>query len=95
MKNPVITRRVVVYGRVQNVSYREWAERTARAHGISGFVRNLSDGGVEMLLAGRTRSVSAMIEACRRGPPLARVERLFTKPAEAPTQAGFVRLPDA
>jgi acylphosphatase len=94
MKNPVITRRVVVYGRVQNVSYREWAERTAREHGISGFVRNRSDGGVELLLAGPTRSVSSMIEACRRGPPLARVDRLITKPAETPTQPGFQRLPD-
>jgi hypothetical protein len=35
-----------------------------------------------------------MIEACRRGPPLARVDRLITKPAETPTQPGFQRLPD-
>jgi acylphosphatase len=95
MKNPVITRRVVVHGRVQNVSYREWAEDNAREHGISGFVRNRGDGSVELLLAGPTRSVSAMIEACRRGPPLARVERLVSKPAETPTRPGFHRLPDA
>ena len=95
MKNPWIARRLVVEGRVQGVSYRDWAIETANGLGLHGWVRNRSDGSVELLLAGPTREVSAMVEACRRGSAFARVDRLVTKPAEIPTARGFTRLPDA
>ncbi len=67
-------RHVVIRGRVQGVGYRAWAEYTALDHGLAGWVRNRRDGGVEAVFAGPTAAVDAMIDACRRGPPGARVD---------------------
>jgi acylphosphatase len=87
--------RIVVEGRVQGVAFRDWAVRTARGLGVDGWVRNRRDGSVEALLAGSGTAVAAMVEACRHGPPLARVDRLRSAPAVDTQTEGFVRLPDA
>ncbi|MGA2892999.1 MAG: acylphosphatase [Xanthobacteraceae bacterium] len=73
-KREEIARCVVVRGRVQGVGYRVWTEVTALERGLQGWVRNRRDGAVEALFAGPTEAVLAMIEACRRGPPGARVD---------------------
>jgi acylphosphatase len=65
---------VVIRGRVQRVGYRAWTEDTAREQGLEGWVRNRRDGTVEALFAGPSATVEQMIEACRRGPPGARVD---------------------
>lgn len=65
---------VLVSGRVQGVFFRfECAER-ARARGLGGFVRNLPDGRVEAVFEGDPEAVDFMVDWCRRGPRLARVE---------------------
>jgi acylphosphatase len=74
---------VVIRGRVQGVGYRAWTEDQARERGIAGWVRNRRDGSVEALFAGTEADVHAMIEACRQGPPGARIEALDQRPAEA------------
>ena len=66
--------RVVIRGRVQGVGYRAWTEYTALELGLEGWVRNRSDGTVEALFTGPADDVAAMLEACRQGPPGARVE---------------------
>lgn len=73
--------RVRVEGRVQGVGYRAWAESEARRLGLSGWVRNRRDGVVEAQLSGDDAMVEAMIAAMRKGPPLARVDRLDAAPA--------------
>ena len=73
--------RVVIHGRVQGVWYRGWAIGEARERGISGWVRNRRDGTVEALLVGRAAAVREIIEACRAGPTMARVERIDEHPA--------------
>jgi acylphosphatase len=69
-------RHVVIRGRVQGVGYRAWAEYTALDHGLDGWVRNRRDGSVEAVFAGAVDVVDAMIDACRRGPPGARVDAI-------------------
>jgi acylphosphatase len=71
-----IVRRVIVRGRVQRVGYRAWIEHMALQRGIEGWVRNRHDGSVEAVLAGPAAVVEAMVEACWRGPPGARVEAI-------------------
>src|SRR5262249_52948745 len=66
--------RVVIRGRVQRVGYRAWTEYTALELGLEGWVRNRNDGTVEALFAGPANDVAAMLDACRLGPPGARVE---------------------
>jgi acylphosphatase len=73
---PPIVRRLLIRGRVQAVGYRAWTEDTALIRGVDGWVRNCADGSVEAVFAGPRATVDAMIEACRRGPPSARVERI-------------------
>jgi len=68
--------RVLIRGRVQRVGYRAWTEYTALEIGLEGWVRNRSDGAVEALFAGPAEDVAAMLEACRQGPPGARVESI-------------------
>ena len=72
----MVTFRVVMAGRVQGVGFRAWAERQARALGLSGWVRNLADGTVEAVFHGPADKVDDMISRCRRGPERARVEVL-------------------
>jgi len=69
-------RHVVVRGRVQGVGYRAWVEYTALGRDLEGWVRNRRDGSVEAVFVGAPEVVAEMVEACRRGPPGARVDAL-------------------
>lgn len=66
--------RLRIEGRVQGVGFRAFVEREATARGLCGWVRNRRDAGVEAVIAGPADLVEAMIEACRSGPPGARVD---------------------
>jgi len=86
---------LVVSGRVQGVGYREWARRQAVARGLRGWVRNRSDGTVEMVVAGAPDAVNEMAAICRSGPPLAEVAAVAARPAarDEPDGQGFAILP--
>ena len=92
-QSKTIARRVRIEGRVQGVWFRGWTVDRARALQLCGWVRNLSDGSVEAVFAGPKRAVLTMIEACRRGPPNAIVERLSEEPIEAAKFEDFRQLP--
>ncbi|MBV8938431.1 MAG: acylphosphatase [Alphaproteobacteria bacterium] len=68
------TIRILISGHVQGVSFRAWTEKEARRRRLSGWVRNRREGQVEAVFSGPPEAVEAMIEACRTGPMLARVE---------------------
>lgn len=63
-----------VSGRVQGVAFRYETLRAAERIGVTGWVRNLPDGRVEAVVEGPKALVEALIDWCRRGPALARVE---------------------
>lgn len=63
-------------GRVQGVSYRASTASAARRLGVVGWVRNRSDGSVELEAEGDDAQVTALIEWCKRGPPAARVSNV-------------------
>ena len=85
--------RIVIEGRVQGVWFRAWTAERAQELGLSGWVRNRRDGSVEALFAGPEPVVRHMIEQCRDGPPLARVERIVEAPETGPVGPGFRTLP--
>lgn len=86
--------RVVVSGRVQGVGYRAWARHQARSLGLRGWVRNVSDGTVELMLVGNEDTLALMIDACRHGPPGAWIERLEESAGNAHGVGDdFVQLP--
>ena len=76
-------RHVTIRGRVQGVGYRAWVEHTATSLGLRGWVRNRRDGSVEAVFAGPTDAVEQMIDSCRRGPAMARVESVNATEAGA------------
>ena len=70
-----VARRYVIAGRVQGVGFRYFAEAAARREGVDGWVRNIADGSVEVVIEGDVESVDRVEAAVRRGPSSARVER--------------------
>lgn len=89
------TVRVRVTGRVQGVCYRAWTESTARALGLSGWVRNRRYGAVEALFSGAADRVEEMLERCRSGPPAATVDEVTVLEEGGNPPAGFAILPTA
>ena len=57
-----------VKGRVQGVGFRWFVSREASGLELTGGVRNLSDGTVEVVAEGRLEALTALLEALRRGP---------------------------
>ena len=81
-----------IVGRVQGVGFRETTRQQALRIGITGWVRNRSDGTVEAVIAGDEATVSSMLDWCRTGPPSARVEHL-QQSVTSGNFNGFVILP--
>lgn len=63
-----------VSGRVQGVAFRAYTVDEAVRLGLSGFVRNLPDGRVEVEAEGDRAALLELVRFCERGPPAARVE---------------------
>ncbi len=63
-----MTRRYIVRGHVQGVGYREFARKRAEELGVTGMVRNLDDGNVEVIAAGSPAQHDALAGYLHRGP---------------------------
>ncbi len=81
--------RVTVEGRVQGVGYRAFVVDEAVSRGLTGWVRNLRTGQVEMVVSGGAADIEGMIAACRKGPRLASVARLESSPVQDEGWSGF------
>jgi acylphosphatase len=66
----------IVYGRVQGVFFRDTARRQAWALGLTGYVRNLPDGTVEVVAEGPQDTLQQLLEQIGTGPSGARVEKV-------------------
>jgi len=82
---------VRVTGLVQGVGFRWFVRERARRLGLSGWVRNLRDGSVEVFAAGDDGQIELLRSELLRGPSGASVEELveITEPAEAPLTSPF------
>jgi acylphosphatase len=67
-KQERVARRYVVRGQVQGVGFRFFTVRMAETIGVSGWVRNLDDGGVEAVACGTKRQIDEFSGYLRRGP---------------------------
>ena len=85
--------RLRIKGAVQGVGYRDWAIREATARGLSGWVRNRSDGSVEMLVAGPDGKVQDLLRAATAGPAAAQVTAIDIHNETEPPPPGFNRKP--
>lgn len=78
-----------VTGRVQGVFFRDSTRATAQRLGITGWVRNLPDGAVEVLACGEPAALDGLEEWLWRGPDQARVEDVARRPADDPPPPAF------
>ena len=67
---------VIIRGKVQGVSFRAFMQKQAMDLGVSGYVRNQSDGSVLAALEGDELKLQQMLMALREGPPGASVKAL-------------------
>jgi acylphosphatase len=86
-----VARRYVISGRVQGVGFRYFTQDIASREGLSGWVRNLPDGRVEVVAEGDERSLERLEAALWRGPSHARVDHVEVE-STVPTgqHTGFI-----
>ena len=82
-------RRWIVRGRVQGVGFRYFAQRAAAELGLTGYARNLDDGGVEVYAAGAEEKLSQMAGLLHRGPRWADVRGVEEQEAVVHQYGGF------
>lgn len=78
----VIRLHILVSGRVQGVNYRGSTQAAALKEGVSGWVRNLSDGRVEAMLEGEESAVNRLIQFMSKGPAGANVSTFEASPQQ-------------
>lgn len=80
----MIARRFFINGEVQGVGYRYFAQRSAARHQVRGYVKNLEDGRVEVLVEGVQKSIEEFRDDLAAGPTYSRVgkiEELVVEPS--------------
>ena len=85
----MIGRRAWVTGRVQGVGFRNFVQREARRLGVRGYAKNLGEGRVEVLAAGKAQAVEELMGLVARGPRWAEVRQVEVKEAPMVNCEGF------
>jgi acylphosphatase len=70
---------IIVHGKVQGVFYRQSTREKAIELGLTGFVKNLPDDTVEIMVTGEPSLLDQFISWCKQGPPGARVANVVVK----------------
>ena len=83
---------LIVRGRVQGVFFRACTRDEAERLGVTGWVRNRPEGTVEVLLEGVEEEVDRIVEWCRQGPPIARVDEVSVEMASYRGEFGSFRI---
>lgn len=82
-------KRIIVTGKVQGVFFRQSTKEQAEKLGLGGWVRNNTDGSVEIAAFGEAAAVSRLVEWSREGSPGAEVENLEIEPLVYEERADF------
>ena len=89
MKISKLCYRGFIEGRVQGVFFRAETRRQAQLLGLDGWVRNVDDGSVEVLICGGEDQIRQMLAWLQAGPSMAEVETVSLLPSECPAPTGF------
>lgn len=81
--------RAIIHGRVQGVGFRFFACQEAKDLGLTGYVRNLPDGTVEVVAEGEESALQRFLELLKEGPRLAHVTRVDTSWSEPTGQFSY------
>jgi acylphosphatase len=75
----MIKKRFRIYGHVQGVGFRYFTRQYALKIGVTGFVRNLADGSVEVIAVGSESQIEALDAWLQEGPRTAIVDDVFVE----------------
>jgi acylphosphatase len=78
----LVSLQATVYGYVQGVFFRAFVSQQAEEINLTGYVRNLPSGAVEVAAEGERGQLERLLDRLRVGPPAARVERVTASWAE-------------
>jgi acylphosphatase len=81
---PENTVRIIVSGLVQGVGFRYYIYRQANALGLTGYVRNLPTGQVEIVASGEKGLIDELIKVTRSGPSYASVAGVDLEEIDSP-----------
>ena len=85
----MVCKRITVIGKVQGVYFRASAQERAIELSLTGEVRNLPDGNVEVIACGSSDNMQQLIDWCHEGPPRAKVERVLVEDWDVRGYDGF------
>ncbi|MAH47549.1 acylphosphatase [Candidatus Pacearchaeota archaeon] len=71
--------KIVVSGTVQGVFFRGFIKKKAEGLGLTGFVRNLEDGNVEVVVEGERENINKLVDFCKKGPEHSIISGLKTE----------------
>jgi len=72
----LISIHIKIHGKVQGVFYRAETKKKADSLHITGWVKNMSDGTVEALFEGDEDNINQLLDWCKQGPEMAKVEKI-------------------
>lgn len=81
--------RIIITGKVQGVFYRQSTKEKALSLNITGTVKNLPDGNVEIIATGEQKQLVELLEWCKQGPKHASVTDIKTEAIELQKFDGF------
>ena len=67
---------LIISGKVQGVFYRDSCQEIAQGLILTGWVKNMPNGQVEVLVQGEKEKIEKLIEWCKKGPPEARIDNV-------------------
>ena len=70
---------IMVHGYVQGVLFRYYTKKISLSLGLKGYVRNMSNGAVEVVAEGPEDKIKELIEFCKKGPEAAEVSKVDVK----------------
>lgn len=85
----IIAIHAIVHGKVQGVFYRHYTREQAHALNLTGWVKNNTDGTVELEACGDEAKIQLLIEWLKQGPPRAEVSKVDWQIIAASNYDGF------
>lgn len=70
------TLRVKIKGVVQGIFFRKFVKDNADELSVRGFVRNLEDGRIEMVMEGKDDKVNELLIKCKKGPKHSEIKEI-------------------
>jgi acylphosphatase len=86
VKEPKQARKYLISGTVQGVGFRYFTQRAAAKIKVGGYVRNLSDGRVEVFVMGTTQQLGELRSELERGPRFSSVAEVREEMASPDAQ---------